>query len=333
MERDTYQSLEKKNTKHAKWVEAKLPGYLSNTWPSEKRHVMDLGGVMGGPKTCGFWCFMCKCQCCCLGKGIINPILKIHNARLFENEEGLTKAEFFEKHGFVLINHVTNMKETDWTNQKAVKDIYNKELEPIIKEILFPKNKIKNIPWANDILRRGPGTSSPFYGLAVHGDYGFGVDEYKKSLDTFSADGDNYSVEKWHTEYEKKDVAGFMVINFWRPVLPMKGPVRKIPLAMCDTVTVKPEDMIKKHLFGFVPGLKKPLWNSSLRFNEDQKWYYYPDMTCNETLVFKQVVLFKDNPEACKMQCFHSAFKDPTTPPNSEVRQSCEYRIPIWFEK
>merc|ERR1712227_1163055 len=83
----------------------------------------------------------------------------------------------------------------------------------------------------------------------------------------------------------------------------------------------------------FIPNSKKPLWNSSLRFNEDQKWYYYPDMTVNETLVFNQVVLFKDNPESVKMQVFHSAFKDPTAPRNSEIRQSREYRIPIWFEK
>ena len=33
-----------------------------------------------------------------------------------------------------------------------------------------------------------------------------------------------------------------MAVNFWRPVLPMKGPVKKAPLAVCDPSSVKLEE-------------------------------------------------------------------------------------------
>ena len=37
-------------------------------------------------------------------------------------------------------------------------------------------------------------------------------------------------------------LGGFMAVNFWRPVLPMKGPVKKAPLAVCDPSSVKLEE-------------------------------------------------------------------------------------------
>lgn len=312
-----------------KWIEAKMPGFLSKNWPLDKRHVVDLGGIMNGPLSCAFWCTLCMCGPCRMAKGTINPTIKVHNARLFEKEEGLTKAEFFEKHGFVLLEHATEMKEEYWVLPEAVYDIYHeKEIVPLIREKLFPNKKIKKISFGGGVLRRGPGTSSPFYGLAVHGDYGIGPDEFEKNLRSTTND---YGADKWRKEYEKKDTSGYIMINFWRPCLPMKGPVKKIPLAVCDVSTVEKEDIIKKHLLGFQQFGK--LWNTSLKFNENQKWCYYPNMTVNETLVFKQFVCMKDDPDAYKMQCFHSAFNDPTTPPNSETRQSCEYRVPIFFEK
>merc|ERR1712150_22903 len=145
------------------------------------------------------------------------------------------------------------------------------------------------------LLRRGPGTKSPFYGLAVHGDYGIGFEEYLSGMEGFLKESD-YTFSKLRSEYEKKDTEGFMMINFWRPVLPMKGPVKKIPFGLCDITSVKKIDLVRKRLYGFLPGSKDPLFNSSLKFNSEHKWYYYPDMTVDETIVFKQFLEFKDDP-------------------------------------
>lgn len=40
--------------------------------------------------------------------------MTVLDARALEREEGLSKKEFFEKHGFVLLDHKTSMSEEDW---------------------------------------------------------------------------------------------------------------------------------------------------------------------------------------------------------------------------
>lgn len=73
-----------------------------------------------------------------------------------------------------------------------------------------------------------------------------------------------------------------------------------------------------------------------LKASDDHKWYYYPNMTNEEVLVFTQFEEWKgvDNkaPDAKFTSNFHCAFKDPTAPQeNAEPRRSCEYRATLWI--
>ena len=104
-----------------------------------------------------------------------------------------------------------------------------------------------------------------------------------------------------------------------------------MPLCVLDPNTVKREDVVSKHLEGFTPsGIPAP--NLAVKYNPDHRWYYYPDMTKDEALLFTQFDQEKgvDNTQSDSrvLTNFHTAFKDPTAPEeNLEPRMSCEHRI------
>ncbi len=139
-----------------------------------------------------------------------------------------------------------------------------------------------------------------------------------------------------HVDYGAKTVADFtrkivgedeaarllagrhMLINVWRPI----APVESTPLALCDARTVRREDLFDSEIVGGLGGLDFSLWGFNLAWSPDHMWYWLPHMQPDEALVFK---LFDSQPEAVQFTA-HSAFQDPTAPPDAAPRQSVELR-------
>merc|ERR1719465_122910 len=91
----------------------------------------------------------------------------------------------------------------------------------------------------------------------------------------------------------------FAFINVWRSICD-DAPVMQKPLAVCDENSVPDSDR-------FLYELRFPDRtgeNYSLRASADHKWYYYPTMTKDETLVFKVYDKKEDGPRVV----FHTAF-------------------------
>jgi len=61
-----------------------------------------------------------------------------------------------------------------------------------------------------------------------------------------------------------------------------------MPLGLCDTNTLKVEDRIRVQGIGLYDdnGTHETV---QMKFNKDQKWYYYPEIEKDEVLVFKTV--------------------------------------------
>jgi len=267
-------------------------------------------------------------------RNIIRPsvMVKVWNARDLEEMERLSKKDFFEKHGFVLLDRRTAMSAADWIasspktldishftgfgmpdGETPVSQIYAKEVEQIVRE-LYPESKELEL----DPLcaRRGPGTKNPSYSFAPHNDYGFTADDWPIGRSDFKE------------RFASPDVRGMMAINFWRPVLPMREPVRKTPLAVCDPGTVQWEHILPISIkWDHMPHHKM----LAIAHDESQRWYYYPSMTTDEVLIFKSFQYFKSQSGPEFNTCFHTAFQDPTAPQGSEERQSAEYRVRVWF--
>lgn len=101
------------------------------------------------------------------------------------------------------------------------------------------------------------------------------------------------------------------------------------PLACCDAAT----NMLDSLLTFEIHYKDRIGENYFSRHREEHKWYYYPQMTANEALLIKQWDSHGDiargSPVDSKTSTFslHSAFLDPSSPPEAPPRESIEVRL------
>ena len=97
--------------------------------------------------------------------------------------------------------------------------------------------------------------------------------------------------------------------------------LRSFPLCFLDPTTLQEGDFVEvdSASLGVVTALKE---------NPEHRFYYYPDMTVNEVVVFKQFHQLR-NETSARMPVFHTAFADPAADETTEDRVSFEYRVGI----
>lgn len=130
----------------------------------------------------------------------------------------------------------------------------------------------------------------------------------------------------------------FAIVNLWRNIAP--EPVATYPLALCDAQTVEPEDLVvfEIHYSDRVGE------NYFAKHAERHRWHYYPGMTRDEALLIKQWdsagPLARSHgangdgadPGAPCTFSFHTAFRDPATPPDAPDRWSIEVRCVVLYD-
>ena len=112
----------------------------------------------------------------------------------------------------------------------------------------------------------------------------------------------------------------FAFINVWKPI---GWPAEGTPLAMCDARTLGPGDLTLIHL-------RYRDRNGEIyggRYNQAQRWYYYPAMTTSEAVLLKVY----DSDRSRARFTLHTAFVDPTAPKEAPARQSIEVRSIAFF--
>jgi hypothetical protein len=112
----------------------------------------------------------------------------------------------------------------------------------------------------------------------------------------------------------------FAVINVWKPI---GAPVRDVPLAVCDARTIRAEDFLPTDLryrdrTGEV---------YSVAYDPGHRWYYFPEMRPDEALLLKCYDSSRDRARFTA----HSAFDDPSAPPDAPARESIEVRTLAFF--
>lgn len=251
------------------------------------------------------------------GVTMLPRTVEIGDARALQAESGLSEAEFFAAHGFVLLPHATQVR--DWDTDVA--SVYLPEIDMIVRERLLPGRRVEIEQFPN-ILRRGRDTAVPFYADGVHSDGGIGPDDYAHNIGAFS----NPEIANlWRARYDRDDVAGVIWVDFWR-VTNMDEPLAHMPLALCDTASLDAADLVPTANTGIAPEGRESR-HLGLRFSEGQRWYSYPGMTNDDLLAFKLSEFWKD--PGRDTNCFHSAFNDPGAPADAQHRQSCEHRVGV----
>ncbi len=109
-------------------------------------------------------------------------------------------------------------------------------------------------------------------------------------------------------------------VNVWRPI---RGPLLDHPLALCDAGSSVPEDFI-----GSEQRYRDRAGETYVvRYNPSHRWFYVPAMGKEETVLIK---VYDSERELARFVA-HSAFADPTTPPDAPPRESIEIRTVAFF--
>jgi len=131
----------------------------------------------------------------------------------------------------------------------------------------------------------------------------------------------------------------FAIINLWRNIA--KEPVATHPMALCDAISVSPEDLVVFEIH-YADRVGE---NYFAKHSEKHQWYFYPAMTQDEALLIKQwdsagAMARSDGAKgdavALDTPCtfsFHTAFEDPSTPPDAPDRWSIEVRCMVLYDE
>jgi hypothetical protein len=110
-------------------------------------------------------------------------------------------------------------------------------------------------------------------------------------------------------------------INVWRPIA---GPVRSTPLALCDARSLDPADLVPSELR--YPDRTGEIY--AVTYNPRHRWVYFPEMRTDEALLIKCFDSARDGRARLSV---HTAFDDPSTPPDAPARESIEVRAFLFF--
>jgi len=210
-----------------------------------------------------------------------------------------------ERSGFTLEKHKTAVR--DFRDEAHVADVYYREIEDVVARVtgahrVFARSHL--------IRTETPIDFNDGYARFVHCDYNM-----KRLEEMSEAVLAQYGVEprpNWVYAW----------FNTWQP---FDHPAINNPLAFIDWQTLPEDDVIDY----FYTGRNQDSLVAAPVYNPDHRWCYFPDMTPDEILVFKQM----DGRRINSVYCPHTSFDVPNTPEDSPPRRSCEGRLLAVFER
>lgn len=232
----------------------------------------------------------------------------------------------FDECGFCIVEYEETFDPKDW-HLKENQEKFQKDMEAIILE-KFPGATMN--AWYSTLFRGGEGQNP----AAVDGPHLDNHPDFERMLEFVADDDSKYAEdltpEKKNALLNAKDRK---MIGIWKPIC-MKNPILDFPLAFMDKSTFRPmEDSVefRQQMTHIDQGEVRPFKNlgAHIRYNEDQKWYYYPEMKNNEVLIF--IHSSKGDNRRC---CPHTSFTHPSAPKDKktfQTRQSMETRcMLVW---
>jgi hypothetical protein len=228
--------------------------------------------------------------------------VRIHTLRPIAGELGL------DVQGFALKEQRSAVQ--DFWDDDEVRRVYYPEAERFLLDVtgasrifIFDHLQRRRVPGQEDRSRSGPRQPA----TRVH------VDHTARS-------GPQRVRDLMGEEAEELLKGRVQVINMWRPI---RGPLRDAPLAVCDSRTVAPDDLVPSDLVY----RDRTGETYSVRYNPSHRWFYVPEMQRDEALLLK-IADTRTDISARFMP--HTAFTDPTTPPDAFPRESIELRTLVF---
>ena len=243
------------------------------------------------------------------GTGVPRRVGNYQNFKVdVQDGRPLAPSMSLDKQAFKLVRHDTRV--ADFYDPEAVTTAYYKEVEALLKretgasKVVIFDNTIRTADRAVERGLRTPVNS-------VHCDY-TEKSGPQRVRDLLPADEAEQRLKKRFAEY-----------NVWRNIA--ADPVEMSPLGLVDSQTLAPRDLAVCNLV--YSDRTGEIYQGV--YNPDHRWYYFPKMARDEAVLIKCYDSVKDGRARFSL---HSAFDDPTSPPNPKPRQSIEVRALAFFD-
>ncbi len=213
-----------------------------------------------------------------------------------------------DREGFAVLHHASAVR--DFYDEDELRRVYYAEAERLIAEATGAS---KVFVFDHTLRRRVQGAEDRAPGAPRQPSTGVHVDHTERS-------GPQRVRDFFGGEADELLRGRVQVINLWRPI---RGPLRDAPLAICDATTVAPGDLVPADLVyrdrvGETYGVT---------YNPEHRWYYVPDMQPDEALLLK---CYDSSTDGRARFVPHTAFEDPTAPPDMLPRESIELRTLVF---
>jgi len=229
-----------------------------------------------------------------------------------ENLRGKEDSVTLDVHGFQFFKGSSTHK--SFSNEEEVKAEYYPESIELVKKITGAS---RVVPFDHTVRRRrpdevddGPTKRQPV--PLVHVDQTPSSSARRVTMHT--------SPEEAPQLLKKR----FQIINLWRPI---GRPAYDWPLALCDFTSID----YKRDLIPTT--LKYPDRDGEtfgVQFSENHRWKYLRGITEDEFLLIKCYDSQEDGKTALLTP--HTAFQDPSTPPDAPLRESVELRLLVFYD-
>jgi hypothetical protein len=212
-----------------------------------------------------------------------------------------------ERQGFIFVHHETQVK--DFYDETEVRAVYYPEIEQLVKQTSGAKRVVvfdHTLRSADTAIREAKQISGPVRN--AHNDY----TEWS---------GPQRVRDLLPREAEELLQRRFAVVQVWRPI---RHPVKREPLGIADARSMGTKELFPSSRV--YPDRVGEVYHCA--YNPEHRWYYFPNMQRDEAIVFKTFDSAKDGRAR---RTAHTAFDDPTSPPDAPPRESIEMRTLAFF--
>ncbi len=214
-----------------------------------------------------------------------------------------------DTHGFVLADHRTQMK--DFTEEGERQRVYDPEVQALIKKhsgasevLVFDHTLRVSSEEGQKAIDARPTVKG------VHNDYTEASAPVRLREIAGEAEAERRFKKRW------------AIIQVWRPI---RGTVLVDPLGICDGRSIPQK--------GFIRVERRYRYRTGevyhIAHHPAHEWFYFPQMTRDEALVFK---VFDSDAGKPSRFTAHSAFDDPQSPAHAPPRESIETRCFAFFD-
>jgi hypothetical protein len=229
-----------------------------------------------------------------------------HTVTVFDARQ-LANRLSLDREGFVLLRHPTAA--TDLYDDEQIRNLYYPECARLIKEHTGAARVVVFDHIVRNAARMAKGNPIQGYARRVHNAYtAWSAPQRVRDLMGKEAEG---LLEHRYAE-----------INVWRPI---RGPLLRSPLALCDAQTLSEGNLIASELR--YPDRTGETY--AITYNPAQRWYYFPRMEADEAILIR---CFDSARTGAARFSAHGAFDDPHTPADAPPRESIEVRALVFFE-